>query len=280
MKYLIFGNGYLGNKFKDALGKEADISDTDIGNIEKVRLILKEKKPEIIINCAGQTGRPNIDWCEEHKEETMYSNVTGPLVLAKACQENGIFMVHLGSGCIYQGDNNGKGFSEEDVPELKDIPSFYSLTKFISEYMLKPFPVLQCRLRMPVDSHKNPRNLITKITNYEKVTNEENSITVIDDLIKTAIELIKRKKTGIYNIVNPGTITHKEILDKYKELVDKNFEYIIIETKDLKTKAGRSNCVLNTDKLKREGIELLEIHEAIEKILKDYPPSHKVMADK
>jgi 3,5-epimerase/4-reductase len=270
MKYLIFGNGYLGNKFKKFLGNEAEISNADIGNIEEVRMILKEKNPEIIINCAGKTGQPNIDWCEDHKEETMYSNVVGPLVLAKACLEKNIFMVHLGSGCVYQGDNNGKGFTEEDVPNIKDIPSFYSLTKFISEYMLKQFPVLQLRIRMPIDNKKNPRNFITKITNYEKVINEKNSITIIDDLIKTAIKLVKKGKTGIYNITNPGNIAHKEILNKYKKLVDKNFKYTIINTKDLKTKAGRSNCVLNTDKLKKEGIELPEIHERIEEILKDY----------
>lgn len=270
MKYLIFGNGYLGNKFKKFLGNEARISNADIGNIEEVRRVLKKEKPKVIINCAGKTGRPNIDWCEDNKEETMYSNVVGPLVLAKACSENNVFMVHIGSGCIYQGDNNGKGFTEEDVPDLKDIPSFYSLTKFMSEYILKKFPILQCRLRMPVDNEKNPRNFITKITTYKKVINEKNSITVIDDLIKTTIELAKRKKTGIYNITNKGDITHKEILEKYKELVDKNFKYTIIKTKDLKTKAGRSNCVLNTDKLRKEGVELLDIHQSIENILKSY----------
>ena len=272
MKYLIFGNGYLGNKYKKFLGNEAEISNADIGNIEEVRTVLDEKKPEVVINCAGRTGRPNIDWCEidGNKEETMYSNVVGPLVLAKECSLNNIFMVHLGSGCIYQGDNKGKGFTEEDIPNLKDIPSFYSLTKFMSEYMLKQFPILQLRLRMPVDSTKSSRNFITKITTYEKVINEANSITVIDDLVKTTIELIKRKRTGIYNVTNRGSITHKEILDKYKELVDKNFKYTLIDTKDLKTKAGRSNCVLNTDKLKKEGIELPEIHKIIEDILKNY----------
>jgi dTDP-4-dehydrorhamnose reductase len=270
MKYLIFGNGYLGNKFKDFLGREAEISSTDIGNGEGVEKVLKEKNPEVVINCAGRTGRPNIDWCEDHKGETMHSNVVGPLILEKACQEQNIFMVHLGSGCIYQGDNGGRGFTEEDIPDIKSIPSFYSRTKFVSEYMLGSFPVLQLRIRMPVDNRKSQRNFITKITNYEKVINEKNSITVIDDLLKTAAELIKKRKTGIYNVTNPGSISHKEILDKYQELVDKNFKYTIIDTVDLKTKAGRSNCVLNTDKLKKEGILLPDIHVAIEKILKDY----------
>jgi len=272
MKYLIFGNGYIGNKFKGALGEDAEITGVDIGNIDEVRNVLDEKNPDVIINCAGKTGKPNIDWCEDHKEETMYSNVTGPLVLAQACFDKGIFMVHLGSGCIYQGDNEGKGFSENDVADMKKIPSFYSLTKFISEYMLKQFPVLQCRLRMPLDSHRSPRNFITKITNYEKVINESNSMTVIDDLIDATIKLIEKRKTGIYNVTNPGSITHKEILDMYKELVDPDFEYILMDLDELAkvTKAGRSNCILNTDKLKKEGIYLPEIHEAIRGVLKNY----------
>lgn len=270
MRYLIFGNGYLGNKFKKYLGKDASITSVDIGNIDKVNKILKTKKPNVVINCAGKTGRPNIDWCEDHKEETMYSNVVGPLVLAKKCLDNKIFMVHIGSGCVYQGDNECQGFTEEDVPDIQKMPSFYSLTKFTSEYLLKSFPVLQCRIRMPVDSEKSNRNFITKITNYEYVINEENSITIIDDLISATLKLIKKKKTGIYNITNPGKITHKEILDKYTELVDKNFKYKIIETKKLKTKAGRSNCVLSTSKLEKAGIKLPEVHTAIEKVLKNY----------
>ena len=106
MKYLILGNGYLGNKFKDFLGTEAEISNADIGNVAAVKNILNEKRPEIIINCAGRTGRPNIDWCEDHKAETMYSNVVGPLVLAKVCAEQDLYLVHLGSGCIYQGEDD------------------------------------------------------------------------------------------------------------------------------------------------------------------------------
>lgn len=269
MKYLIFGNGYIGNKFCAAL-EGSDMTDTDIANIEAVRKIIDEKNPDVVINCAGRTGRPNIDWCEDHKEETLYSNVTGPFVLLKACLEKGILMVHLGSGCIYQGDNGGKGFSEEDIPEIKNIPSFYSLTKFVSERMLAHFPVLQIRLRMPLDSHKNERNFITKITGYKTVINEPNSMTVTGDLISAAVQLIEKKRTGIYNVTNPGSITHKEVLDMYTELVDPKFKYTIVDTKDLKTKAGRSNCVLNTDKLAREGIVLPEIHEAVRKVLQNY----------
>ncbi len=269
MKYLIFGNGYLGNKFNDAI-KNSEIVSIDIADINAVRDVLKKKNPDVVINCAGKTGKPNIDWCEDHKDETMYSNLTGPLVLAKACSEKGVYMVHLGSGCIYQGDNKGRGFSEDDVPNITEMPSFYSLTKFVSEYMLSKFPILQVRLRMPLDSNKSSRNFITKITNYEKVINEPNSMTVIDDLIYAVLRLIEKRKTGIYNITNPGSITHKEILDMYKKYVDPDFKYELIPTNKLETKAGRSNCVLNTSKLEKEGIYLDGIHDAIKKVLKKY----------
>lgn len=271
MKCLIFGKGYIGGKFHDAISG-SEITDTDIADVSPATAIIKEKMPDVVINCAGMTGRPNIDWCEDHKRETLYSNVTGPLVLAEACLANGAFMVHLGSGCIYQGDNDGKGFSEDDLPELKNIPSFYSLTKFTSEHLLKHLPVLQVRLRMPLDSEKSQRNFITKITNYERVINEPNSMSVIDDLIAATVQLIKKKKTGIYNVTNPGSITHKEILDMYKEIVDPSFTYTLMDTKELNevTKAGRSNCILNTEKLAQEGIVLPEIHDAVRNVLMHY----------
>jgi dTDP-4-dehydrorhamnose reductase len=42
--------------------------------------VLDEVKPDVVINAAGKTGKPNVDWCEDHKEETLRSNDTGPLV--------------------------------------------------------------------------------------------------------------------------------------------------------------------------------------------------------
>lgn len=272
MKYLIFGNGYIGNKFLETLGHEnAVISTADIGNIDMVRESIKINKPSVIINCAGKTGKPNIDWCEDYKEETLYSNVTGPLVLAKASHEADTKLVHIGSGCIYQGSAE-KEFTESDRPVKDLIPSFYSRTKAWSEEMLDQFDILQVRLRMPIDSVPNPRNLLWKITHYEKIIDVPNSISVIPDFVDATIQLIEKEKTGIYNVVNPGYITHSEILDMYKEIVDNKFNYQVFSLEELKkiTKAGRSNCVLSSNKLEKEGIILPEIHKRLPEILKEY----------
>jgi hypothetical protein len=37
-------------------------------NIEQVAAEIDAIKPTHVFNCAGLTGRPNVDWCEDHKE--------------------------------------------------------------------------------------------------------------------------------------------------------------------------------------------------------------------
>jgi 3,5-epimerase/4-reductase len=272
MNLLIFGNGYIGNKFLQELGNKANIDLADIGNINEIQEAIEKYKPDVIINTAGKTGKPNIDWCEDHKNETVYSNVTGPLVLAKIAVENNIKLVHIGSGCIYQGGLE-KEYTEDERPDSALIPSFYSRTKAWSEEILSYFPVLQVRLRMPIDSEPNPRNLIWKISHYEKVMDQvPNSVSVIPDFIDATIKLIQKDKTGIYNVVNPGSITHGEILKMYKEIVDPSHTYQPISIEELAkiTKAGRSNCLLSTNKIENEGIILPDIHERIREILVEY----------
>jgi len=268
MKILITGaRGFLGQHFQQFLADQGETviaSKTDIGNLEQVRKELTDHSPDIVLNCAGKTGRPNVDWCEAHQAETLYANVTGPLILLQACTESNARLIHLGSGCVYDGDNNGLGFSETDAPNFDG--SFYSRTKAWSERMLSEFPVLQLRLRMPIDANTSERNFISKILKYDKVINLPNSMTVIEDFLPASYELMKRGKTGIYNMTNPGQIDHKTILDLYKEVVDPNYTYTLMSVEEMYEKyasAGRSNCFLNTTKLESEGIHMRPIEEAI-----------------
>lgn len=282
MIFLIYGHrGYLGEHFMRFLSENGESvvrGEADIGNLEAVRGELATLKPDFVINAAGKTGRPNVDWCEDHKAETLYANVTGPLVLLQACVEaaakagqagmsetSGPRLVHLGSGCVYDGYNDEKGWSEEDKPNFDG--SYYSRTKACAEGALNEFPVLQLRLRMPIDANAGPRNFISKITQYQKVASVPNSMTVIEDFLPAAYELIKRNRVGIYNMTNLGLIDHKTILELYKEIVDPNFEYTLVPMEELYSghhvKAKRSNCRLDTSKLEKEGIYMRPIEVAI-----------------
>ena len=275
MKVLIFGpKGFFGNRFKQ-MYPDAALSSADIADQSTVSAALDTEKPDIVINCAGKTGRPNVDWCEDHKEETLRSNYEGPKVLQEECGKRNIYWVHLSTGCVYEGDKNGEGFNEEDPPNF--FGSYYSKVKGEIDQYLKDFPVLQLRLRMPFDDLPHHRNLITKLTKYERVIDIPNSITYVPDAMNAAKVLIEKRKTGIYNMVNPGAISPYRVMELYKEIVDPThkFEKLSLEDLPKEVVAGRSNCILSTRKIESEGVALHPVEEALKNALLIYKENLK-----
>jgi hypothetical protein len=48
-------------------GANFNISSARLENREAVIADIDKYKPTNVLNCAGVTGRPNVDWCEDHK---------------------------------------------------------------------------------------------------------------------------------------------------------------------------------------------------------------------
>lgn len=272
------GDGYLGEYLR-AIYPEAQCPKVDIGDRAAVVRVLDEYRPAVIINAAGKTGRPNVDWCEDHKEETLHSNVLGPLILWEECDKRGIYMAHLGSGCIYEGDNLGHGFGESDAPNFNG--SFYSRTKRWSDEMLQEFPVLIARLRMPFDGSQHERNLLSKLLRYKKITTAHNSLSFLPDFFYALQVLIAQRATGAYNIVNPGAISPYEIMLMYREIVDPAHTFEPLDVKDILTqvKVERSNCVLSTAKIESAGIFLPTAEARIRQILEEWKRMPREVGD-
>ena len=226
-------------------------------------------KPTHILNAAGITGRPNVDWCESHKKETIQTNVTGMLTLVDLADKNGIHVTNFATGCIYSYDEKhpigGPGFTEDDPPNFGG--SFYSHTKGMVEDLLKNYDnVLQLRLRMPIDNRlDNPRNFIFKIANYDCVVNVPNSMTVLDELVPYAIDGALRKLSGVYNFTNPGAISHNEVLQLYKDYCSPNYTWknFSLEKQDKILAAPRSNNELCDKKIKSAWPQILDIKESL-----------------
>jgi len=230
-------------------------------------------KPTHVLNCAGVTGRPNVDWCEDHKETVIRANVMGTINLADCCFLHSIHLTNFATGCIYQYDEahpwDGPGFTEDDPPNFDG--SFYSRTKGMTESILRFYSnVLTLRLRMPVSDDLHHRSFVTKITRYERVVNIPNSNSILHDLLPAAVAMAENGLFGVYNFTNPGSISHNEVLEMYKKYIDpqKEWENFTLEEQAQILKAPRSNCKLDTSKLAEAvrpfGIHIPEIHEAYE----------------
>jgi UDP-glucose 4,6-dehydratase len=135
-KFLIYGRtGWIGGLLGKICEKKGIPYEYGKGRLqERSSLILDIQtiKPTHVFNAAGVTGRPNVDWCESHKPDTIRTNVVGTLNLADVCREHGLLMMNYATGCIFEYDahhpeGSGIGFKEEDTPNFTG--SFYSKTK-------------------------------------------------------------------------------------------------------------------------------------------------------
>ncbi|KAL7000665.1 Rhm1p [Sarracenia purpurea var. burkii] len=287
IKFLIYGRtGWIGGLLGEICEKQGIPFEYGKGRLQERSQLLADiqcVKPTHVLNAAGVTGRPNVDWCESHKPETIRTNVVGTLTLADVCREHGLLMTNFATGCIFEYDDahpieSGIGFKEEDIPNFTG--SFYSKTKAMVEELLNEYDnVCTLRVRMPISSDlSNPRNFITKITKYDKVVNIPNSMTVLDELLPISIEMTKRNCTGIWNFTNPGVVSHNEILEMYKNYIDPDFEWTNF-TLDEQAKvivAPRSNNEMDASKLKNEFPELLSIKESLVKYV--FEPNAKSFA--
>lgn len=285
MKILVLGSeGFIGTNFNKFLqNKNCEVyllnrKDCDFLNKDDLFNKIKTINPLYIINCAGYTGKPNVDSCELNKEACWNGNVTIVKYLSDICYTLNTRYIQVASGCIYSGRKNQDGFTEDDEPNFSfdhQPCSYYSGTKAVMEDILKcDYNAYICRLRIPFNNIAHPKNYITKLVNYNKLLDARNSLTNIDDFLEACFYLLKNvADTGIYNITNTGSITTKEVTRLIsKHIIDKKFEFFKNEDEfySIAAKTPRSNCVLDNSKLKKTGFKIEHIQESITKSIKNY----------
>jgi len=224
------------------------------------------KNTTVVINAAGVTGYPNVDQCEINKEKTIEGNVVFPVGLHNKTDSP---IVHITSGCVYTGYKEG-GWLETDKPNFSfDNGSFYSGTKALAQELLEPILGQTnshlLRIRMPFGVEDCDKNLLTKLSKYEKLISMENSLSNVEDVAEMAIRFaLERPPAGVYNLCNPGGITAKEIC----QIVGiNNKQWVTEEEFSSMVKAPRSNCVLNTDKLTKY-FHIDNVRTSLEKVAK------------
>jgi nucleoside-diphosphate-sugar epimerase len=282
---LLFGvHGWIGNKVYKLLNDKninvhiAESRADDYNGVENE--INKLKNITHIMSFIGRThgtykGQKitTIDYLEKPSKlkENIQDNLYGPLCLGLLAQKYDIHFTYLGTGCIFNQDteNNPNGYTEESEPDF--FGSSYSIVKGFTDKMMKLFKtnILNVRIRMPITDEVNERNFITKITNYKKICSIPNSMTVLNDLLPVMIDMSLKYNIGTINLTNPGLISHNEILEMYRDIVDKDFKWenFTIEEQNKILLSKRSNNLLDTTKLENLYPDILNIKDSIRKIL-------------
>jgi len=317
MILLLGATGYIGQAFERELQKRRwayttlSRHQTDYTKFEVLYRHLKANQPEFLINCAGYTGKPNVDACEVARADTLMGNSLLPQTIAHACAALDIPWGHVSSGCIYSGakvaikgqtraekdltkpelhaiveksPSDIHGFTEADVPNFtfRDGPcSFYSGTKALGEEAIDGVGRSYIwRLRIPFDEYDSARNYLSKVQRYSKVYDNANSISHRGDYAWACLELwARRAPFGIYNVTNPGFVTTRQVVEMIQRILkpDRKFEYWANDDEFYKVaaKTPRSNCVLDVSKLLGAGVKVRPVVEALEHSLKNWQPEKK-----
>lgn len=286
-KWGILGtSGYVGSVFSDHLNNlgvstypitRQDYSFSDYSSLAK---LITSNQLEFIVNCAGFTGKPNVDACENQKSETLLGNAVLPGLISNACSSVGVPWGHVSSGCIFSGRReDGQPFTESDEPNFsfRQPPcSFYSGSKALGEEVIAGDSSCYIwRLRIPFDNHNHSRNYLSKLIRYERLLEVENSISHLGHFVRACRECVEKNVPyGIYNVVNGGSITTSDVVEiiKKHKIVNKEFKYFKDEDEFMSTAAltPRSSCVMSNKKLLAAGVYMPPVEEALDEALSNW----------
>lgn len=201
MKIVVLGSGYVASAYMRAVNflghHPIGLSRSWINYVdpETLRFFLDVAKPDLVINAAGYTGR-TVDDCQANKTECYQANVVLPRNLALICADLKLRMIHISSGCIFDGDQN---FTEEDEPNF--ISNFYQHCKYSAErdVLDSGAQAWIYRIRMPFSYYSHPRNWLTKLCGYPQILDGLNSVTFLGSVSMRSFQLVEKAPPGIYH---------------------------------------------------------------------------------
>jgi len=272
---------------------------------------LRKMRPEFVINAAGFVGRTNEDDCESAHEETLAANSFLPQTIGRACLMTNIPWGHVSSGGIYAGAKvleNGavrieknlndvgfrqllaerpeliSGFTEYDEPNAsfrRGPCSFYSGTKALAEEVIQDLGRNYIwRPGLVFSETEERRNLLSRIQTYPGIFDSVNSLSHVGDFVRACLNLWEwQALPGIYNIVNPGAVTMRQVSRMIGQFLKPVRGYVLRDEQDgfdrHVARTPQGGFILSTAKLSAAGVELRPVEEALEECLRRWRPASR-----
>jgi dTDP-4-dehydrorhamnose reductase len=251
MKILITGaNGLLGQKLVSLLGPKENVNliatslgksrlsssyknfsyeSLDITNKRDVEEIVGRQLPEVIIHTASMT---NVDQCESERNSCLELNVNAIEYIVDACRRHNVFLVHLSTDFIFDGENGP--YDEEAQPNPLSI---YGKSKLKAEKVLFQsgidWAIARTILVYGITEGMSRSNIILWVKkNLEEgrkirvVTDQWRTPTLAEDLAMGCYLLASRKAKGVFNIGGKDMLTPYDMAIKTAHFFNLDTGYI------------------------------------------------------
>jgi len=179
MNILITGaNGQLGKSiqklapsYTDYDFTYTDYEELDITNFEQVKKYFSDHQFDVLINCAAYTA---VDKAEEEEDKARLLNVTATEHLAKLAKEFNIYLIHISTDFVFDGEKK-LYYTEIDKPNPLSI---YGKTKADGENAITKNAGNAIILRTSWLYSEFGNNFLKTII---RLANERDSLNIVDD---------------------------------------------------------------------------------------------------
>ncbi|MDP7244126.1 MAG: NAD(P)-dependent oxidoreductase [Flavobacteriales bacterium] len=226
-KVLLLGHmGKIGIALNEALKDSYEVigkntNDFDAANFDEVKNLIKEIKPDILINTVAFLG---IDPCENEPIKALTLNTLYPKLLAELSKDMDFLLVHFSTDAVFNDAKNDL-YVESDAPKPLNV---YGFTKYGGDCFIRAIAKKYYIFRPAILFGRSKKNnqfvekMMLKIKEGNKV------IRVVDDIISSpsySIDIANEAKRiienslpyGLYHLVNEGKASLFEIMQEIVE---------------------------------------------------------------
>jgi len=274
VKILLTGrNGQVGYELERVLSVLGEVIATDRSRLDlavpgAIRRVVREAKPDLIVNAAAYTA---VDRAETERELARQINGVAPGILAEEAKRVGAPIVHFSTDYVFNG-NKTAPYVETDAPAPLNV---YGQTKLEGERAVAAAGARYLILRTSWVYGPRGKNFFLAIA--RKASTEE-SLRVVDDqtgapttarfIAESVVSILQRGEvpSRIYHLAARGMTTWCSFAREIVSKLGLRASVTPISTKDYPASAARPRySVLDTGKLQRDfGIRLTSWEEQLD----------------
>ena len=275
--FLITGSsGQLAREFQEILSVKrlkfkAPLEDKlNITNFQQVENVVKEIKPDVILNCAAYNF---VNSAENNPSAAYNVNYHAVENLSSLCKKMNIFLVHYSTDYVFDGEK-GDFYTEED----KANPiNKYGESKLKGESAVKENLNNFLIFRLSWLFGKGKSNLIYKISGWAKqkhilkISADEVSVpTYTEDVVNVTLSALKEGLKNIYHLTNSGYCSRYEFAKYLMKKMKRDNVLIPVPANTFQTTAKRpAFSAMTNGKISKElNITIPEWEEAVDRFLK------------
>ena len=214
--------GAVSEEIKNAEVFAMDVDILDIANLEQVKKVLNEVKPDVVINCAAAT---NVDGCEANQDLAFKINSLGPRNLAMVAEELGAKIVQVSTDYVF----SGVGEAPLKECDLVAPVSVYGKTKLLGEEFVRDFSTKYYIVRTAWLYGYVGHNFVYTMMKLGKdrdtlnvVNDQLGNPTHANDLAYHILKLIQTEEYGVYHCTGKGECSWYNFASEIMKLSGRN----------------------------------------------------------